>query len=469
VNWLSRPAFGNDFLNVTFGNGVFLAENTYFIGPARVARIVTSADGMGWSTGPLSPPGGAALAYDTTRFIMVGFDFSSASNVVYTSANGMNWTTTNLVVGLTNNFVRALTFGGGNYVALSLGVFRSSNLLQWSGIGSSLPIGTARVFLSGDGKSVLAGTGPILVSTNGIDYRTNATTGTFGAGAFGTNTFILTSGGGSIVTSSNATTWTPRNTGGSSINGLAYGSNTFVAVGSTGDIRTSVNGTSWSGRFSGTTLNLNAVAYGKGLFVAVGANGTIVSSPDTTTWTIQDSGTVVTLGCVSFGNGIFFTVGDVAGVIRTSSDGVNWIAVDSHTSVVLNVCGANRGNLLAAGPGVLLSSLDGLGWRQRRTPFPGFSSVGTSDKTFVLLGGNAAVLESGELSPIGLFTPTYNAATGFRLNATGDAGSTAKLQKSTNLVDWTNVLTFTNSNARTPVIDSAATNSPRGFYRVVAP
>jgi hypothetical protein len=465
VTWSPKPTFGASFRSITFGNGLFIAENTYYVGPSLIPRIVTGVDGNSWSATTLPPPYSAAYVYDSTEFVIVDFDYYWQSNVVYTSASGLNWTT-NHIDALPDNYLRALAFGGGQYVGISSKIMHSTNLLQWPAVGSSLPITTARVFLQGNGKSVLAGTGPILTSSNGLNYETNATTGNFGAGAFGTDTFILTTGGGSIVTSTNGSNWTARTTGGSSINALTYGSNTFIAVGGNGDIRTSANGTGWSGRFSGTTLNLNAVAYANGLFVVVGSNGGVLTSPDTISWTIQDAGTIATLRSVSFGNDVFFATGD-GGTIRISSDGINWIPVDSGTSETLWSSAATRGNLLIAGGGTLLSSIDGLRWSPHRAPL-GTLAVGTTLKTFVLMGVNAGVVESGELNPIGLFAPSITAPNTFHLKATGDPGTAARLQRSANLTEWTDVLTFTNSGTPIPINDSGATNS-RAFYRIVSP
>lgn len=471
VNWTSRPAFGFGFGRITFGNGVFLARNTTFIGPTIFPRLAISTDGTSWSVCavPASASAAGIFTYDSTKFVLLGTDSLSQSNVLCTSVNGSSWTT-NFVQGPPSPLIE-LAFGSGQYVGVagtaSSKILASPDLLNWIRIGSSLPLSAARMFLSGNGKYVLAGDGPILVSTNGIDYQTNATTGTFSAGAFGTDSFILTAGGGSIVTSTNGSNWTTRSTGGSSLNELAYGSNTFIAVGGNGDIRVSPNGSSWSGRFSGVTLELKSVTYGNGIFVVVGAGGTILTSPDTITWTSQDSGTTATLTSVAFGNNIFFAVNG-GGTIFESSDGVGWTPVASGASQLLRAA-VNRGNLLVAGFGTVFSSVDGIQWRSRRVPLSNVGAIGTTAKTFILLGESAGVIESGELSPIALFQPEYNAATGFHLKATGETGMTARLQRSADFVNWNDVLTFTNSGERIPLHDSSATNSIRSFYRVVAP
>ena len=57
-----------------------------------------------------------------------------------------------------------------------------------------------------------------------------------------------------------------------------HGGCMFVAVGRNGTILTSTNGTSWTSRTSGTTQSLLGIAYGSGMWVAVGGNGTIIGT-----------------------------------------------------------------------------------------------------------------------------------------------------------------------------------------------
>ena len=65
----------------------------------------------------------------------------------------------------------------------------------------------------------------------------------------------------------------------------------FIAVGDNGTIITSSDGTTWTARTSGTTEYLRGGAYGNSTLVVVGASGTILTSSDGTTWTSRTSGT----------------------------------------------------------------------------------------------------------------------------------------------------------------------------------
>ena len=74
----------------------------------------------------------------------------------------------------------------------------------------------------------------------------------------------------------------------------------FVAVGDNGTILTSSDGTTWTSRTSGTTEYLRGGAYGNSTLVVVGASGTILTSSDGTTWTSRTSGTSNLLGNVTY-------------------------------------------------------------------------------------------------------------------------------------------------------------------------
>ena len=68
-------------------------------------------------------------------------------------------------------------------------------------------------------------------------------------------------------------------------------SSLYVAVGANGTILTSSDGTSWTERTSGTSNDLFEVTYENSTFVTIGNGGTILTSTDATTWTSGTSGT----------------------------------------------------------------------------------------------------------------------------------------------------------------------------------
>ena len=65
----------------------------------------------------------------------------------------------------------------------------------------------------------------------------------------------------------------------------------YISVGDNGTILTSSDGSTWTSRTSGITNRNWGVTYGNSTFVAVGVSGTILTSSDATTWTSRTSGT----------------------------------------------------------------------------------------------------------------------------------------------------------------------------------
>ena len=62
-------------------------------------------------------------------------------------------------------------------------------------------------------------------------------------------------------------------------------------MGYSGTILTTSDGTTWTGRTSGISEYLGGVTYGNGLFVTVGYSETILTSSDGTSWDNRTSGT----------------------------------------------------------------------------------------------------------------------------------------------------------------------------------
>jgi hypothetical protein len=67
---------------------------------------------------------------------------------------------------------------------------------------------------------------------------------------------------GTILTSSDAITWTSRTSGTSNkLRGITYGNSPLVAVGKSGTILTSYDATTWTSRISGTSEHLRRVTF----------------------------------------------------------------------------------------------------------------------------------------------------------------------------------------------------------------
>ncbi len=77
--------------------------------------------------------------------------------------------------------------------------------------------------------------------------------------------------------------------------------------------------------------------------------------------------------------------------------------------------------------------------------------------------------EDGQRAPVALPIFQRDQDGAFRLSVDGAFGDVHFLQVSSDLINWANLITFTNLGVSTDLIDAAAAQHPRRFYRVISP
>lgn len=213
--------------------------------------------------------------------------------------------------------------------------------------------------------------------------------------AVGTQGAMFSSSDGGI-------TWTALTSGVSSdLNAAVYGGN-FMAAGAGGAMLSSSDAITWTPRNSATPNNIYALTTnGGGVYLAAGANGTIIYSTDSVNWTVADSGTANDLHGMTFGNGRYVAVG-TQGTLLTSIDAVTWQAVAGQSSS--DLIGVAYGLLsstltsqfVAIGTdGTLTTSTDGVTW----TPQPPIATTNplaavAYGTQFVAVGANGSIFTS---------------------------------------------------------------------------
>ena len=252
--------------------------------------------------------------------------------------------------------------------------------------------------------------GTILSSSDGTtwvlqwDPQTSHTFNPLYGVTFGNSTFVAVGDEGTILTSWNGPTWVPQWDPQTShtfnpLYGVTFGNSTFVAVGDGGTILTSSDGTTWATEISPTSQHLYGVTFGNSTFVAVGEYGTILTSSDGTTWVPQLSDTYPPLSGVTFGNSTFVAVGKY-GTILTSSDGTTWATETSHTFNPLYGVTFGNSTFVAVGDeGTILTLLDGPTWVPQWVPqtpdtYRSLWGVTFGNNTFVAVGDGGTILTS---------------------------------------------------------------------------
>jgi photosystem II stability/assembly factor-like uncharacterized protein len=238
---------------------------------------------------------------------------------------------------------------------------------------------------------------------------------------------------------------------------------------------TSTNATNWVTRASGTTNPLAKANYANGIFVVTGQGGVILTSADGTSWTSRTSGTTNNLsGGMAFGNGLFVVTGDnvpnPAPPILTSLDGVTWANQTAAANHELSAITYGNGMFVAVGSqGGVQTSPDGTNWTARSSGDSGhqFYGVAYGNGTFVAVGDNGTILQSGD-TRLRLVQPAVSVGS-FAFTITNGVGQRSRIQASTNLTAWVDILTNNTTPASLPLQDTNAGSFPRRSYRAVVP
>ncbi|MFM2082022.1 MAG: hypothetical protein RL380_713 [Verrucomicrobiota bacterium] len=489
---------------LTFGNGVFVGFNHYYLAPYYTAQVGISTNGSNWNWGitiSLTGSGGSYIPryarYMNGRFTVygtIGGGFSGLFTQNNYSTDGTNWVVAPSTYASPSSDVSThandMAYNNGVYVIVTtlagyeIGSYYTSpgndgltnyfqqNMGYQTANFTNTPLGSFRSTATGNGVTVgMTSFGqPVLITTDGTNFSSvNATNPTsrpvvkFGGGQF------MAAGDNSttVLQSTNGLQWFARTAGGAVMNAICYGSNLLVAVGVSGAISTSPTGLIWTTRTSGTLATLNGVDYHNGQYVAVGASGTVVTSPDGLNWTVQYSGTLNSLNDVSFGNGLFVADGN-AGTIITSTDGVNWTTRFSGTTNNLGRLTFASGRFITA-TGFLLSSLDGVNWQKETMSYNVSFNYVYALNGRIWASGTLGEVYQSDLLGQGLLARMLPANGGYQITLSGLPGNTCRVQSCTNLGGtWQDVITLTNVSGQVIWTD---TNSPSGqrYYRTISP
>ena len=507
INW-DRIPLGSYYAQqcVAYGNGVFIA------GGAN--SILTSTDGTNWALAQSVSKQVESVTYADGHYVAVGDDGS-----ILISTDGASWTPR---LPLSTRRLLGVTYGAGRFVAAGARgtMVTSTDAIIWRLAPSGTPDRLETIDFAA-GLFVAAGeNGTIITSTNGTDW----TKQNFGItrdfdGMFEANGMIAVVGkGGSILTTSDGVHYTEQDAGVTNdLHGITYGGGLWIAVGEPGIVLTSSNAVNWTSRDSGNTNSLKDATYANGQWIVVGTQGTIVRSTDGATWTSTFTSPPYDLNDVAYGNGLFLIAGDgpgnANGSLYSSSDGVTWSRVNfypgknlrgilfaedqfvitANDSVLFTTQDAltftpiypfqyiaNGRNLRAVTRayglwivvgnfGTIITSPDLVTWTPRASrTFENQHQVTLLDGHLVVIGNRGGILQSSRFVSE-LEAPIFVPGAGVRVPFKAVLNRAYQFQTSTNLVDWTELLTFTNRAERSELTDTNALRSPQRFYRLLEP
>ena len=322
--------------------------------------VTNSDDGVTWLSNKITnqPVALTDIVYSGTKYVMSSQNMSTP---IYTSDDGLSWTTTGLdsnTVSIASTSLNSVAYYNGIYVAAGATIVRSTDTYNWTEtyrFTSVVLNSVTAVTVPNFNGFIAVGYGPdysnipttiksmVLSSLDGIIWNDVTPSGSVQplSAITSSNTLIVIMGeNGAIFTSINGSNWTNVSTGTTDFTDAAYSIDLdlYVAVGNNGIILSSSDGATWTTRTSGTTENLNSVIWNSDLaeFIITGDNNVILHSVDGTTWT--STNIFVTEPTVYDVQGDSFTAGygpeellpgvvtDSLTMIVTTRPGTNWDA-----------------------------------------------------------------------------------------------------------------------------------------------
>jgi hypothetical protein len=204
----------------------------------------------------------------------------------------------------------------------------------------------------------------------------------------------------------------------------------------------------------GSGLNICAVAYGNGVWVAGGASGVLRTSTDELNWNTQTSqfGSS-TIFSIAYGNGTFVAVG-AGTALRTSENGITWTTRTSTFFTAICAVAYGNGAWIAVGSSasVRTSTDNGVTWTTQTSNYSAtICSVAYGNGTWVFGGVGGGLRTSTDNGVTWNTQTTLNylvtgiskIAYGNGIWAVASINADDTIQTSTNLINWSIPKTYT--------------------------
>ncbi|MEI6342238.1 MAG: hypothetical protein WCR07_09795 [Verrucomicrobiota bacterium] len=388
--------------------------------------------------------------------------FSAATNTAYG---------TNTVALFTNNAVVLRTTRTTNRFAVAVGdgptILQSDRGITWS--TALVPTNASGQVILGvatlPDRFVAVGSGGLILQSPAA-YEPVVSTNVFTNSAGATLRVLLTN----YLNTMGIAWYNAAKPVTNTLQGIAANSQRMVAVGSAGVLLASTNAIAWSRSSSPTTAFLSSVEAGPSAWVASGDQGTLLSSPDGLAWTRRTTGTSQWLWRTRWAGDRFVSVG-YGGTILTSQDAITWTPRASGvTNHLHDVVFVDDTWYVVGGQGTVLGSGDAVTWTRLATlTSKSLQAVAHLDGRLLALGADGAILRAVIRpfpEPVGLSQWPHQALESVFL-ATGEPGQFFRLDRSTNLLDWTSgpLMEIPEDALSLLFIDSSPNAAALQFYR----
>lgn len=377
---------------VCFGNGKFVIAGGF-------DSISTSIDGTTWQAGQKAGSSIFDMIYTGAQFVGVGGD-----GAVFTSADGASWTKKSAG---TKEHLASLVYNGSELISVgSTGVIRSSSDGNvWSayrdGTRSGDLLYNTWLGIASDAQRV------VVVGWSGysVVFNNDGST-TFPKKLKDTALRCVASGNGVMVAGGSAgelmqlrdSIWTNVTQSGPTVplSGMAWGNGCFVGVSDYDHIIRSVNGEVWSDTTLWDVRNLCSITFGNGRFLAVDEEK-ILSSADGLVWKIDAVMPMQNFRSIAYGNSRFVILSGIGDhqLLSSSGDNVWTKSVYTTNKSCISVAFCNDRFLLCGEGGMLRSSTNGVSWTAVQTgDSRTLNNAAWGSNQYVVVGNKGTILTS---------------------------------------------------------------------------
>lgn len=425
--WTLEPKVNNSvsFYNSMAGTGkvtsiVRTINQDYFISTHNQGLVKSADNGVSWSLSLFAGAQFNSSAYSPELGITV-FVNNWNGSVLTVDGNG-GWSSSYLG---SASYIVSVFWTGTVFAVFYAGtVFTSPNGITW----------TSRTFASGlfppsgyrcaakNGSYILVAGDSGKLNSSSDHFSTAVTTfGNMGSANSANSRingliwhptlsmFIAVGAGGLIATSPtgaiNGTSWTSRTSGTTQdLTAIAFSPNIIVAVcGGGSTVLTSTDGVAWTSRVS-PLFQANSVVWNGSLFLATGVQGSnqVITSSDGITWTSRTTQSTQGMRSAVWSGGCFYICGSTSdsggGIVQKSSDGINWKLEISGGFNDMQYS-PETNTLVAAGNTIMISKNNGVSWKSATFSNPNSSApvmlgVMTLGGSFWVVGQSNVIVSS---------------------------------------------------------------------------
>lgn len=363
-----------------------------FVAVGEGGVILTSPDGLTWTSRTSGTTKRLrAAASSANQLVVVG-----EAGTILTSNDAIAWTPRNAS---TTETLRGVAAGPSSFIAVggaSTSLIRSSrDGIGWQSI--SVPtLDTLRGATWGNGLFVVVGqNGTILISPNGISWnsRSAGTSERLDGVVWTGSQFVVIGETGRLLSSTDGVSWTSSSSNPPAwLESLTWSSSRYVVTGAGGRIASSSDGAFWTTVPSGTPNLIHGVAWSGGTFSRPGNPVTLLENlRQTPEFVSQPASLLAGPG----GTASFTVIASGAGPLTYQwrlngvplVNGPKYSGATSASLMIANVNAADAGNysvVVTSSAGATVSNDAVLGLR----------GLGTTGQQFVAVGENGVVLTS---------------------------------------------------------------------------